>query len=56
MRDAKTRDEDLLQRCLEGLADTRAGFHVEFIKKNPINIDEDVKEVINFQKVRKKQH
>ena len=53
-RDAKTRDEDLLRRFLDGIQDNKASFHVEFVK-DPRNIDEGVDEVINFQEVRKKQ-
>ena len=53
-RDFKTREEDLLRRFLDGLQDTKASFHVEFVK-NPVNIDEAVDEVINFQEVRRKQ-
>lgn len=53
-RDAKTRDEDLLRRFLDGLLDSKAGFHVEFVK-NPHDIDEAVDEVINYQEVKKKQ-
>ena len=36
------------------MLDTKAGFHVEFVK-DPRNIDEAVDEVVNFQEVRKKQ-
>ena len=53
-RDAKTRDEDLLRRFLDGLIDSKAGFHVEFVK-NPGDIDEAVDEVVNYQEVKKKQ-
>ena len=53
-RDSKTRDEDLLRKFLDGLQDTKAAFHVEFVK-DPKNIDTAVDEVINFQEVHKKQ-
>ena len=53
-RDAKTREEDLLRKFLDGLQDSKASFHVEFVK-DPKNIDEAVDEVINFQEVRRKQ-
>ena len=53
-RDSRTREEDLLRRFLDGLQDTKASFHVEFVK-NPANIDEAVDEVINFQEVHRKQ-
>lgn len=53
-RDIQTREEDLLRRFLDGLYDTKAGFHVEFVK-TPSNIDEAVDEVINYQEVKKKE-
>ena len=53
-RDSRTREEDLLRKFLEGLKDTKASFHVEFVK-DPKNIDSAVDEVINFQEVHKKQ-
>ena len=53
-RDAKTREEDLLRKFLDGLQDSKASFHVEFVK-DPKDIDKAVDEVINFQEVRKKQ-
>lgn len=53
-RDAKTREEDLLRKFLDGISDTKASFHVEFAK-DPSSIDEAVDEIINFQEVRKKQ-
>ena len=53
-RDARTRDEDLLMRFLDGLLDNKASLHVELVK-SPKNIDEAVDEVVNFQEVKKKQ-
>ena len=46
-RDNSTRDEDLLRRLLDGLSDSQARFHVEYIK-NPENIDQAAFEVVNF--------
>ena len=51
-RDPQTREEDLLRRFLDGLADGKTSEHVEFVK-NPQTIDEAVDEVINFTEVRK---
>ena len=45
---------DLKRIYLDGLQDTKAAFHVEFVK-DPKNIDTAVDEVINFQEVHKKQ-
>ena len=53
-RDPRTREEDLLRKFLDGLQDTKAACHVEFIK-DPKNIDTAVDEVINFQEVHRKQ-
>ncbi len=47
MRDRRTRDEDLLRRFLDGLANEEARFHVEYIK-GPRDIDEAAYEVANF--------
>lgn len=54
-RDPRTREEDLLRKFLDGLQDTKAAFHVEFVK-DPKNIDTAVDEIINFQEVHKKQN
>lgn len=54
-RDPRTREEDLLRKFLDGLQDTKAACHVEFVK-DPKNIDVAVDEVINFQEVHKKQN
>ncbi len=54
-RDPRTREEDLLRKFLDGLQDTKAASHVEFVK-DPKNIDEAVDEIINFQEVHKKQN
>jgi hypothetical protein len=50
-RDATTRGEDLLRRFLDGLAEDRARFQVEYVK-DPQDIDEAVFEVVNFQETR----
>ena len=49
-RDPRTRKEDLLTKFLDGLQDTKAAFHAEFVK-DPKDIDTAVNEVINFQEV-----
>ena len=49
-RDPRTRKEDLLTKFLDGLQDTEAAFHIEFVK-DPKDIDTAVNEVINFQEV-----
>ena len=54
-RHNQMRDEDLVRKFLEGLADSKASYSVEFAK-DPKNIDEAVDEVINFQEVRRKVH
>ena len=52
-RDRETRREDLMRRFLDGLADDRARFHVEYIKE-PLDIDEAVYEVVNFQETKRR--
>ena len=52
-RHHQIRDEDLVRKFFEGLADSKASYSVEFAK-DPQNIDEAVDEVINFQEVRRK--
>lgn len=47
-RDSETREEDLLRRFLDGLADGDAQFHVEYVKE-PENIDEAVLQAVNFE-------
>lgn len=47
-RNSETREEDLLRRFLDGLADSDAQFHVEYVKE-PENIDEGVLQVVNFE-------
>lgn len=46
-RDAHTRQEDLLQRFLMGLADNKARVHIE-LTKDPKTIEEAVQEVITY--------
>ena len=53
-RDKEIRCEDLFRRFLDGLVDDRTKFHVEYIKE-PIDIDEAVYEVINFQETKRRQ-
>ena len=50
-RDRETRREDLLRRLLDGLADDKARFHVEFIKE-PNDIDNAVFQVVCFQQTK----
>ena len=52
-RPAQTRQEDLLRRFLDGLADEQARFQVEFVKE-PTEIDTAVYEVVAFQETRRK--
>lgn len=47
-RDSETREEDLLRRFLDGLADSDAQFHVEYVKE-PENIDKAVLQAVNFE-------
>lgn len=47
-RDSKTRDEDLLRKFLDGLADRDAQFHVEYVK-DPRDIHEAVLQVTNYE-------
>lgn len=47
-RDSETREEDLLRRFLDGLADSDAQFHVEYVNE-PENIDEAVLQAVNFE-------
>ena len=54
-RDRRTRNEDLLRRFLNGLADKDAKFQVEYVK-NPADIDTAVDEVVNFMEVRNLQN
>ena len=50
-RDQATRREDLLRRFLDGLANDKARFHVEYVKE-PADIDEAVYEVVNYLQTR----
>ena len=52
-RDHQTRAEDLLRRFLDGLNDDRARFHVEFVKE-PVDVDQAVFEIVNFQETRRR--
>jgi hypothetical protein len=52
-RDPRTREEDLLRKFLDGLQDTKAASHVEFVK-DPKSIDAAMDEVINFHEVHRK--
>lgn len=47
-RNSETREEDLLRRFLDGLADSDAQFHVEYVKEQE-NIDEAALQVVNFE-------
>lgn len=49
-RNSKTREEDLLQRFLDGLADSIAQFYVENVKE-PENIDVVTIQVVNFEEI-----
>lgn len=49
-RNSKTREEDLLQRFLDSLADSIAQFHVENVKE-PENIDVVTIQVVNFEDI-----
>lgn len=51
-RDKITRHEDLLRRFLDGLLNSKASFHVEYIKE-PENIDDAVYEVVNFEETKR---
>ena len=51
-RDAKTRQEDLLQRFLLGLQDFKARIHIE-LNKDPETIEEAVHEVITYTETMK---
>lgn len=52
-RDFKTRQEDLLRRFFDGLNNERASFEVEF-HKEPIDIDQAVFYVVNYEETRRK--
>jgi heme-degrading monooxygenase HmoA len=49
-RDIKTREEDLLQKFLEGLKDQHAASQVQFIRKLE-DIDQAVDAIVNFQEL-----
>lgn len=49
-RNSKTREDDLLQRLLDSLADSIARFHVENVKE-PENIDVVTIQVVNFEDI-----
>lgn len=49
-RNSKTREEDLLQRFLDSLADSIAQFHVENVKE-PENIEVVTIQVVNFEDI-----
>lgn len=49
-RNSKTREDDLLQRLLDSLADSIARFHVENVKE-PENIDDVTIQVVNFEDI-----
>lgn len=49
-RNSRTREEDLLQRLLDRLADSIARFHVENVKE-PENIDVVTIQVVNFEDI-----
>ena len=49
-RDINTREEDLLQKFLEGLKDQHAASQVQFIRKLG-DIDEAVDAIVNFQEL-----
>lgn len=49
-RNSKTREEDLLQRLLDSLADSIAQFHVKNVKE-PENIDVVTIQVVNFEDI-----
>lgn len=51
-RNSGTRCEDLLRRFLDGLNDENARFQIEFVK-DPADIDEAIRHVINFTEARK---
>lgn len=51
-RNSGTRCEDLLRRFLDGLNDENARFQIEFVK-DPADIDEAIRHVINFTEPRK---
>ena len=51
-RDARTRQEDLVRRFLDGLRDEEARFEVEF-HKEPEDIDDAVYHVVNFIQTRR---
>lgn len=50
-RDARTRQEDLVRRFLDGLWDVESKFEVEF-NKEPRTIDEAVLHVVNFMQTK----
>ena len=52
-RDQETRREDLLRRFLDGLTDDKARFHIEYVKE-PLDMDEAVYEVVNFQETKRR--
>lgn len=49
-RNSKSGEEDLLQRFLDGLADSNAQFHVEYVKEPEI-IDVVTIQVVNFDEI-----
>ena len=52
-RDAKTRQEDLVRRFLDGLRDNDARFEIEY-NKEPEDIDEAVYHAVNFLQTRRR--
>ena len=54
-RDAKTRQEDLVRKFLDGLKDNDARFEIEY-NKEPEDIDQDVYHAVNFIQTRRKEN
>ena len=52
-RDARTRQEDLVRRFLDGLRDNDARFEIEY-NKEPEDIDEAVNHAVNFLQTRRR--
>jgi len=52
-RESKTKEEDLLRKFYEGVVDQQARFQVEYVK-DPCNIDEAVRELVNLQETQEK--
>lgn len=50
-RDTRTRGEDLLRKCFDGLNNQKAGFEVEYHKEST-DIDEGVFHVVNYIETR----